>query len=78
LTHKIAIIDSGIEGMSVYFIRVSYLPNCIFNEEEGEDGDDDGNELRSDDLFLRTIIICPSPPVMTLSSYTVSLFIRMS
>jgi hypothetical protein len=57
LTHKIAIIDSGIEGMSVYFIKVSYLPNCIFNEEEGEGEDNDGNELCSDDLFLFTIII---------------------
>jgi hypothetical protein len=45
LAHKIAIIDSGIEGMSVYFIRVSYLPNCIFNGEEGEEDDGDGSEL---------------------------------
>jgi hypothetical protein len=48
LTDKIAIIDSGIEGMSVYFTNVSYLPNCIFNEEEGEEEDDDdgdGSEL---------------------------------
>jgi hypothetical protein len=50
-------IDNGIDGMSVYFMKVSYLPNCVFNKGEMDDDVDEGNELCCDDLFLFTAMI---------------------
>ena len=39
--HRIAIMERGIDGTSVYLIRVSYLPNCGLDRETRLEGEDD-------------------------------------
>jgi hypothetical protein len=39
--HRIAIMERGIDGTSVYLIRVSYLPNCGLDRESRFEGEDD-------------------------------------